>query len=200
MISVSYSLYQSSLSRHLPVVPPVSKQRRGRRSRTLKRTNHPFAHFFLSITTTTRKANNIPLHIKTQLLFESLCISILLYGCETWIINKTLIAKINSYATSCYRYILGIRRTDHIRNSDVLAILKKQPLSKSITSRQLSWLGHQLRREDEHPIKRFALYEPAHSKKKPGRPRLSYTSYATLKILLHKLSRSYCINTQDLTP
>ena len=47
------------------------------------------------------KSNHIPTQLKIN-IFRTSCVSILLYGCETWILSKTLEDYINSYATNCY--------------------------------------------------------------------------------------------------
>ena len=38
------------------------------------------------------------------------CVTILLYGCESWVISQDMENKINAFATSCYRVMLNIKR------------------------------------------------------------------------------------------
>ncbi len=45
----------------------------------------------------------------------------LLYGCESWIINDQLMNKVNSLATSCYRVLLGVGRLDKTPNNEILS-------------------------------------------------------------------------------
>jgi hypothetical protein len=58
-------------------------------------------------------------------IFEATCCSIpfLLYGSETWQPNKDMTNKFKSLATSCHRYILGIKRLDEVSNADVLQMV-----------------------------------------------------------------------------
>ena len=49
-------------------------------------------------------------------LFKTTCLSILLYGCESWTLTQRLEDKLNSFATSCYRIMIGVKRLDFIRN------------------------------------------------------------------------------------
>jgi ribosomal 50S subunit-associated protein YjgA (DUF615 family) len=58
-----------------------------------------------------------------------------------------------------------------------------KPLNRIIRERQLRYLGHVLRLDDSEPAKIFALYDPTHSHRKRGQPRLRFTEYvASLNI------------------
>ena len=54
-------------------------------------------------------------------LFNTTCVTtcILLYGCESWVISQDMENKINTFATSCYKVILNIKRIDHVLNTTV---------------------------------------------------------------------------------
>lgn len=59
------------------------------------------------------KAPKTKINFKIR-LFKAACISILLYGCETWILTKHLANRLDAYATNCYRIMLGIdQKNDH---------------------------------------------------------------------------------------
>ena len=73
--------------------------------------------------------------------------------------------------------MLGHKRIDHIRNTDILRTIKQQPLSNTIKERQLRWLGHILRKDEATLVNRFSLYAPQIGKRKPGRPKTTYTKY-----------------------
>ena len=48
-------------------------------------------------------------------IFQAACISILLYGCESWILTTALAKKLDIFARTCYRIILGVKQSrDHI--------------------------------------------------------------------------------------
>ena len=75
-------------------------------------------------------------------IFSLSCIPILLYGCETWIIGKKLSKKINSFATDCYRTILGIKRIDRIKNEEILkGKAAKAFRTDLVKKRQLNFTG-----------------------------------------------------------
>ena len=121
------------------------------------------------------KSNKLPLQLKLRLL-DALIMSVLLYGSETWIVTKTMSDKINAFGTSCYRILLGIKRTDRVRNSVVLQAVNRKDLCCTVHRRQLKTLGHWLRKEDS-VVQRYALYLPSHGRNRRGRPRLTYARY-----------------------
>ena len=124
------------------------------------------------------RASHVSLALKVN-IFKASVLSVFLYGCETWIICSTMANKINSFATSCYRIMLGIRSLDKVRNDHVYNSVGEQPLLVSVQQRQLRWVGHALRRDDMEPARIFALYEPGErlGKAAPGAPPTSYKHY-----------------------
>jgi hypothetical protein len=122
------------------------------------------------------RSKALPLKLKLD-IFQSTCLSILLYGSEAWVITRDMMAKLNSYATSCYRYTLGIKKTDRIRNEVILEKVQKPPLIDTVRERQLRRLGHVLRQDPSLICQRYALYWPQHGKSKRGRPKLVFHKY-----------------------
>ena len=121
------------------------------------------------------KSNKLPLQLKLRLL-DALIMSVLLYGSETWIVTKTMSDKINAFGTSCYRILLGIKRTDRVRNSVVLQAVNRKDLCCTVHRRQLKTLVDWLCKEDS-VVQRYALYLPSHGRNRRGRPRLTYARY-----------------------
>jgi len=136
------------------------------------------------------KANEIPIELKIN-IFKSSVLTILLYGSETWIINKQENKALDSFVTSCCRIMLNIKRQDHISNDELIERIKQQTngrvnlrkLSEYVAGRQLAWVGHMLRRkikvngiEQDDLIRTYALYNPAESlgKRNPGTQPRSY--------------------------
>jgi len=119
------------------------------------------------------KAKNVSIQLKIR-LFKATVLSILLYGSETWITNQQQKNMLDSFATSCYRVMLNVKRTDRLSNAEIYNRVAQKPLSVTLAKRQLSWVGHILRREKSEPIRNLALYRPTHGDNKPGRPALTY--------------------------
>ena len=93
-------------------------------------------------------------------LFKAACISILLYGCETWILTEALTEKLDIFARTCYRIMLGIKQSrDHVTNERLYQRVNQVPVREMIRERQLKFTGHCIRMPTDEPINRFVLYE-----------------------------------------
>lgn len=126
------------------------------------------------------RAEHLPIKLKIN-IFRAAVTSILLYGCESWILTPELENQVNVFGTRCYRSILGNSLLEHITNAELYSRAQQQPLTSVIRERQLRWLGHALRRDENEPAHIFALYEPEEGlgRAKPGRPKLSWNHYVT---------------------
>jgi len=69
------------------------------------------------------------LSLPTKLrLFDTLVISIMFYASEAWPVNVEMTKLINSFATSAYRVMTGVRRLDRVHNNTVLASVSRREL------------------------------------------------------------------------
>ena len=124
------------------------------------------------------KSNTISLSLKRK-LFDSLILSICLYGFETWTLTRRMEDLINSFATSCYRIILNIQRIDRVTNQTILQQMNRCPPTRMVRSRQLCKLGQWIR-ATHLPISRNALYTLKGGRNRRGlRPRLNFCRYIT---------------------
>ncbi len=113
-------------------------------------------------------------------LFDAACISILLYGCESWNLTATLTAQLDIFVRKCYRMILGIRQAeDHVTNDELYRRAERGPISELIRHRQLKFLGHCLRMSDDEPANTYALYESNIGTLNVGRPKTTYIQHIT---------------------
>ena len=76
-----------------------------------------------------------------------------------------------------------------VPNKEIYKIVCQKPIVEKLWLKQLTWVGHALRRPDNEPAKVFALYEPEPSlgKNKRGRKTKSYFDYIS-ELLLPKRS------------
>jgi len=82
---------------------------------------------------------------------------------------------INSFATSAYRIMTGVKRPDKVRNATVLASVTRNELMNTLQDRQLRFLSQTLyETRSPHASKpTFGLYQPPHGTTRRGRPRLN---------------------------
>jgi hypothetical protein len=59
--------------------------------------------------------------------------------------------------------MLNIKWHDHVSNKHIYNITEQRLLIEIVWKRQLSWVGHTLRRDDQELAKILALYEPSES-------------------------------------
>ena len=121
------------------------------------------------------KSPHISIATKVKLL-NTTCVTILLYGCESWVISQDIENKINAFATSCYRVMLNIKRIDHVLTT-AYSMTNTVPLIHLVRHRQLKFLGHILRMSKEESARRYALYILTIGKRRLGQPHTSYLNY-----------------------
>ena len=119
---------------------------------------------------------NISISTKIK-LFNTTCVTVLLYGCESWVLSKAVESEINGFGTSCYRIMLNIKRIDTVSNAKICDLTQTAALVENVRTRQLRFLGHVLRMPDDEPCKEYALYIPPNGKRKPGRQRTLFLRY-----------------------
>ena len=125
------------------------------------------------------RSETIPIRLKTD-IWQASCLSILLYGCESWIIAKKLENSLNSFATSCYRVMLNIKRIDKVSNIRIHELIGiKDPLVLTVQRRQLRFVGHCLRKAENELINKYVLYTPelSHGNRGRGQPKMLYPDY-----------------------
>ena len=92
-------------------------------------------------------------------IFTAACLSILLYGCESWVLTPQQSTKLDVYARTCYRIMLGIRQSEaHMTNKQLYKEADARPVSSMIRDRQLQFTGHCLRMPNDEPANIYALY------------------------------------------
>ena len=99
--------------------------------------------------------------------------SVLLYGCETWLVTSEIRRKIQVFVNRCQRYILRIWWPNIISNKDLWRVSDQEDINLEIRRRKCRWIGHTLRKEDGEISKAALLWNPQGSRKR-GRPKNSW--------------------------
>ena len=112
-------------------------------------------------------------------LYESLVISTLLYGAESWPLPVTQMKKLEAAHHKFQRRLLRITWRDKVKNEDLRNedIRKKtgsRKLEDIIKERRLRWLGHVLRMDNSRTARQTTHWELRGYKRKPGRPRKNW--------------------------
>ena len=87
-------------------------------------------------------SKNINNHTKRQ-LYQTLILSILLYGAESWTMKKDDENRLHVFEMTCLRRILGVTRLDKIRNTKIKESLNlDQDVLNRIVVKRLKYFGH----------------------------------------------------------
>ena len=103
--------------------------------------------------------------------FQAAVVSILLYGCTTWMLTKRLEKKLDSNYTWMLRAILNRSWQQHPTKHQLYGHLL--PITKTIQVRRTRHLGHYWRRRDEL-ISDVLLWTPRYGRARAGRPARTY--------------------------
>ena len=107
-------------------------------------------------------------------LMHTIVESVLLYGCETWTLKKTLLKQLYGTYTRILRMILNVDWSQKVTNEVLYGAIEK--ISTKIRRRFLKFAGHCLCRDDE-VVSDLVLWEPTHGTRRWGRPPESYIKY-----------------------
>jgi hypothetical protein len=111
--------------------------------------------------------------VKSIRIFNACVKSVLLYGCETWIVTSEIGRKIQTFVNRCLRYILRIWWPNIISNKDLRKTTGQEDINLEIRKRKVRWIGHKLRKEDGEIPKAALLWNPQGSRKR-GRPKSTW--------------------------
>jgi hypothetical protein len=108
---------------------------------------------------------NTKLHI-----FKSCVVSVLLYGCETWLVTEGIKRKLQVFVNRCLRRILRIFWPNTISNAELWERANMTDINTTIRRRKYGWIGHTLRKPSEEVCHRALQYNPQGSRP-VGRPK-----------------------------
>ena len=101
--------------------------------------------------------------------------STFLYGCEAWTLSSVMMKKLEAFETWLYRKMLSWK--DRITNDEVYRRMgTSNALLGDIVRRQLSFLGHVLRKDE---LEKFVVTGFVDGKRVRGRQRDAFLTYLT---------------------
>lgn len=116
------------------------------------------------------------LSVNTKLrLYNSLVLSILMYGAETWSLTTTQERHLDAFDTRCLRRILGVKWYDFVSNTVLRQTTNQPPVSQLVRAARLRLFGHLAR--SSPPLEPAGLLletTPANWSRPRGRPRLKW--------------------------
>ena len=117
---------------------------------------------------------DINLSLKIRIL-KCYVFSTLQYGCEAWAMNKQMEKKMHAFEMCCFRRMLKISWTDHVKYNIVLErIGAEKHLVNDIITRKMKYAGHVLRGSSSK-LTNIIIEGNRDGKKTRGRPRRNWT-------------------------
>ena len=111
---------------------------------------------------------------KTKLrLYKTLVLPVLLYGCETWKVNKGDSHTMDTFHHKCLRQILAIKWQDKVQNEEVLTRAGMREVSQEVQLRRWRFIGHTLRQSRNNNTNVALTWRPE-GKRKVGRPKTTW--------------------------
>jgi len=100
--------------------------------------------------------------------------SVILYGCETWLVTKDIQHKLQTFVNRSLRYILRIWWPKIISNIHIhlWKVTRQEDINVEIRKRKFRLIGHTLRKEAGEIPKSALFWNPQNRKR--GRPRNSW--------------------------
>ena len=111
----------------------------------------------------------LSLSTKVQ-FFQSIVMSVLLYGGETWTVLDRHLGPLSVFQMNCLRHICGISRLAHVPNVEILSKCKTFSVESQLRSKRLRWYGHVCRMSDTRLPKKV-LHGQVQGRGAVGRPR-----------------------------
>lgn len=122
-----------------------------------------------------RVFNNKGLALQTKIhVYQAIVVSTLLYACETWVLYRKDLKKLERFHQSKLRFIMNVKWEDRITNNTILSRAKSNSIESIILKHRLRWVGH-LARMDDNRLPRQILYSELEEGKRPkGAPKRRY--------------------------
>ena len=105
--------------------------------------------------------------------FKTNCVSVLLYGCETWKMTSSIENQIQVFVNRCLRRILKIRWPETIRNEELWRRTNCEQMKVVIKRRKWNWIGHTVRRPVGDIAKTALDWNPQGTRRR-GRPKTTW--------------------------
>ena len=104
-----------------------------------------------------RVFNNRNLKLSRRVsVYHAVCLSTLLYGSETWTLYRHQLKKLEMYLMSCLQIILGVIWQDKPTHKEILTHTRSNSIEFLAAQRQLRWVGHVIRMEDNRLPKQIS--------------------------------------------
>lgn len=120
--------------------------------------------------------HNLTLATKV-LVYKAVCISALLYGCETWTPYRQHIKMLERCNIRCLQSMLGIRWWHKVTHTETRSRASIPSIEYLLYQRQLRWVGHVCRMEPNRLPRQLLYGELQQGQRSVGRPKKRFADH-----------------------
>ena len=118
------------------------------------------------------KSRNITLPTKVRLV-KAMVFPVVMYGCESWTIEKAECRRIDAFELQCWRRLLRVPWTPRRSNQSILKEISPDcSLEGMMLKLKLQYFGHLMRRVDS--LEKTLMLGGIGGRKRRGRPRMRW--------------------------
>ena len=81
-------------------------------------------------------------------VYQAVVLSTLLYGCESWVLYRHSVRRLDEFHMRCLHEIADIKWQDRVPNTEVLRLCGISGIEAFLLAAQLRWVGHVVRMDD----------------------------------------------------
>ena len=87
---------------------------------------------------------------KTKMqVFNTMVVLTLLYGCESWTVQRRHVSKLQAFEMMCLRRMQGLTRMNRVRNEEVREALGQEAVIEMVKEKQRKWKAKLERMRDD---------------------------------------------------
>ncbi|CAH2093264.1 unnamed protein product [Euphydryas editha] len=114
------------------------------------------------------KSQDLGIALKRK-TFNTCILPCLTYGCETWALTNSLRDKLAKCQRAMERSIVGTKRRDRVRNTDIRMKTKLTDILLRVDQQKWRWTGHMMRDKHGKWCKAVSEWYPRDGKRSRGR-------------------------------
>ena len=128
------------------------------------------------------KSKHLSIDLKVR-HFNCYQTTIFLYNASLWTLTPTMENRIDAFHRRQLRNVIGFHYPKKISNVDLYRLTNEHHWSETIRERRLRLLGHVCRLPEDTPARQALTEALTHSKRKVGRPKLTWLSLITKDLI-----------------
>ena len=110
---------------------------------------------------------NLRLNTKIS-VYLAVCISILLYGAETWTVYKRHLKQLEMFHIRCLQRMMNLTWKDKIPHTEILSRASTITIETMLAQKQLRWTGHVCRMSEDRLPRQLLYGQLPNSKRNQG--------------------------------